>query len=255
MRPLRLLAIAAILWPASAAAWDSPPLWNEPADGMQPGGGGIYATGGGRDFRITCTHCHITPTNRIDLAVAFVPALDTGNAYRPGQQYQVTVNLLGERLGMSGCGQFMRNVNAFAATFEDAAGQTTGTLASDAGQSASSCPPASPTSPFAGSTVLYGDCHAVISNNKPNVTSWRFSWTAPSAGAGPVTLYYGGVDGNCDMSSLEDDVKEGTMSLGESSAARSRPGSGGAALAMLGGVPALGLVAMLRRRRRTKGMP
>lgn len=255
---LRTLAmLLAGLWPAAPAvalAWDGPALWNAPADGMQPGGGGIYATGGARDFRIVCSHCHISPANRIDLTMAFQPALAAGNAYRPGQQYQVTAALLGERLGLSGCGQFMNNVNSFAATFEDAAGQTVGSLSSDAGQTAASCPPAAPTAPLSGTTMLYGDCHAVAANGKPGVTSWRFSWTAPAAGTGAVTLYYGGVDGNCDMSSLDDDVKVGTMSLGEASASR-LPARSGRALAALGSLPALGLVVALGRRRRKTGRP
>ncbi len=256
MRTARALLLTIVaLWPAAARAWDAPALWNAPSDGMQPGGGGIYATGGARDFRIVCTHCHIAPASRINLSIAFAPALAAGNAYRPGQQYQIAANLTGERLGLSGCGQFMNNVNAFAATFEDAAGQTTGTLASDAGQSASSCPPAAPTAPLAGTTTLYGDCHAVVSNGRPGETVWRFSWTAPTAGTGPVTVYYGAVDGNCDMSSLNDDAKVGTMSLGEATAARLPAQSGHSAVAMMGSVPLLGLVVMLGRRRRKAKRP
>jgi hypothetical protein len=242
----------ALSWPTIASAWDTPAMWNAPADAAQPGGGGIYATGGGRDFRIVCSHCHITPANRINLSMDFAPALAAGNAYRPGQQYQVTANLAGEYLGMSGCGQYMSNVNEFAASFEDAAGQTAGILASDAGQSAAACPTQAPTAPFSGTTALYGDCHAVISNGKPNETRWQFSWTAPAAGTGPVTLYYGGVDGNCDMSSLNDDVKTGTMSLGEATAAKLPTRSGRTMLAMLGSLPILGLAAALGNRRRKR---
>jgi hypothetical protein len=51
---------------------------------------------------------------------------------------------------------------------------------------------------------------------RPNTTTWTYSWTAPAAGSGPLTVYYGVVDGDANgKSSLGDDVKMGTIKLVE----------------------------------------
>ena len=51
---------------------------------------------------------------------------------------------------------------------------------------------------------------------KLGATSWTFKWTAPAAGAGPVTIYYGVVDGDhAGTDSKNDDVKQGTIRLNE----------------------------------------
>jgi hypothetical protein len=67
--------------------------------------------------------------------------------------------------------------------------------------------------------MLYGDCHAITGFGAPkrmvNITTWTFSWQAPAAGAGPITLYWGVVDGDCVMDSFGDDVKTGTLKLTE----------------------------------------
>jgi hypothetical protein len=143
-------------------------------------------------------------------------------------------------------------VNNFAATVENASGKIAGTLISDAGQSSSACPQAMP-DPKLGTTLLYGDCHAITSNGGENMTSWSFSWTAPAAGAGSLTLYYGAVDGNCDMMSMGDDVKMGNMKLGEGMAALPpEPGSQGNRYAWLAMLP-LGSGAAMQRKRRMRG--
>lgn len=50
----------------------------------------------------------------------------------------------------------------------------------------------------------------------PAFTSWTFSSTAPAAGRGAVTGFYGVVDGDADCkSSLDDDVEMGTVKLAE----------------------------------------
>src|SRR6185295_5087437 len=99
----------------------------------------------------------------------------------PGQSYQVKVSLVGEHLGKSGCGQYLSHVNNFAATFEDAGGKLAGVLSSDSGQSSASCPQVMP-KPINGTTLLYGDCHAVTSSGGENMTQWTFSWKAPASG-------------------------------------------------------------------------
>jgi hypothetical protein len=221
------LLLSSTLSVGAALAWDGPALWFDSPVGALPGGGGIIGTGSARDFNITCAHCHTGAEGKIDAKLDFMPPLPSvggQQTYEPGQTYAVSVSLLGEHLGAY-CEQYMMHVNNVAVTVEDAGGKGAGVLTSDGGESSSSCPKTLP-DPVKGSTVLYGDCHAIVSNGMENMTEWSFSWTAPSAGAGPLTLYYGIVDGDCDMSSRGDDVKVGTIKLGEATAAVTPGGPG-----------------------------
>ncbi len=73
-------------------------------------------------------------------------------------------------------------------------------------------------------------------------------------GTGDVTLQYGMVDGNCMMDSLNDDVKVGNLKLSEGMPMGMAPPRGNGVsgvLASLGLVPAIGIVAAARRRRRS----
>lgn len=252
------LALAAWLLPQTALAWDGPDLWYADAAGKQPGGGGLLGTGSAGDRGITCAHCHMKAAGTIDLKLDFEPPLPTVGGqptYAPGQTYQVAATLIGEHLGKSGCGQYLTHTNNFAAAFEDASGKPSGALTSDSGQSSKSCPTSMP-KPINGTTVLYGDCHGIISSGQENVAAWSFSWTAPPGGTGAVSVYYGVVDGNCDMMSMDDDVKVGKMKLGEATAmvtppVRERaPSEGVGKLAALLGLVPIGVVLTARRRRR-----
>ena len=258
MRTILLVATAAsaallsLLAPTVAQAWDGPDLWFAPAAGKSPGGNGVIGTGGALDHNITCASCHMKAESTIDLALDFTPPLPSVGGqptYTPGQKYTVGVKLVGEHLGLNGCGQYLTHVNNFAATVENASGKLAGVLGSDSGQTSTSCPKDLP-KPINGTTVLYGDCHAVISSGAENLAAWSFVWTAPAAGSGGLTLYYGAVDGDCDMMSMNDDVKMGTIKLGEATAAlvlppRENPSR--TAWFGLGLLP-LGLAARLRRR-------
>jgi hypothetical protein len=253
------VALAAFLLPQTARAWDGPDLWYGDPAGQMPGGGGLLGTGSARDRGITCAHCHTKAAGLIDLDLAFTPPLPTVGGqptYAPGQTYQVAVKLVGEHLGQSGCGQYLTHTNNFAAAFEDMSGQPTGVLASDSGQSAASCPASVP-KPINGSTVLYGDCHGITSSGQQNVGAWSFSWTAPPGGTGPVLVFYGAVDGNCDMMSMNDDVKVGKLKLGEATAMVAPPpgrrGLGVGRLAAILGLVPIGVVLTARRRRRRAG--
>lgn len=244
-------ALLSLLAPSPARAWDGPDLWYAPAAGKSPGGNGIIGTGGALDHNVTCAHCHMKAESKIDLKLDFTPPLPAVGGqptYSPGQKYQVSVKLVGEHLGQSGCGQYLTHVNNFAATVENASGKLAGVLGSDSGQVSSSCPKDLP-KPINGTTVLYGDCHAIISSGAENMATWSFSWTAPAAGSGGLTLYYGAVDGDCDMMSMNDDVKVGTIKLGEATASLAAPKGGSrSAMLVLGLVP-IGLAARLRRRK------
>jgi hypothetical protein len=197
---------------APAFAWDGPSIWYRPADAANPGGGGILGTGGGHDYGIKCTDCHTDRVMEPALAFAmtFSPALTSG-AYAAGQRYTVTARLTGAQQGV-GCNQQdpnMHDRDGFAASFEDANGVPTGALASDSGQTATSCVFPSPIPP--GTTGLDGDCKVVFANSVENNDTWTFTWTAPASG--PVRVFWGAVDGNCDMMSMKDAAVTGSMTL------------------------------------------
>lgn len=188
---------------------------DDPSQGAKCGGGGIFGTGSTTDWGITCAHCHINDVNQqgnITASISYAPAL-SGGKYVPGTQYTVTLKMIGEHLGLNNAAS---NTNGFVVTYEDAAGKKAGSLLGDM---QTSCPSAVPTVPDAllmGQTYAFGDCHAVASLARNNVTpTWSFKWTAPSAGTGPVTLFYGVVDGDSDKRSIGDDVKMGKAMLAE----------------------------------------
>ncbi|MCC6337786.1 MAG: hypothetical protein IT380_27805 [Myxococcales bacterium] len=252
-RWLELTIALSCLAPPAALAWDGNELWNAPTTGPTSGGAGIWGTGSRRDGRITCEACHEPPATGgmpVDLTLAFQPALEqVGGApgYRPGRRYTVTATLTGETLGLSGCGQYLTHTNGFGVSFEDGSGLLAGRLESDLGMNASSCPPTVPQL-ATDSTITYGDCHALVSSATPNRSTWTFVWTAPPAGSGTVTLYWGVVDGDCDMTSRSDQAKTGSRALAEGSA--SRAGERRSRWALLVGLllPVLALVLSRRRR-------
>jgi hypothetical protein len=219
------IMVACLLLPA-AGAWAFPfgKSWHDPADGTpanggRAGAGGIYGTGGVGDHGITCANCHIGGKGLIGASIVPTPAWQKVNgldAYKPGQTYSVTVTMTGEHAGLN---QGANNLNGMALAFEDQSGKAKGVLISDADPTATSttCKAKYPAAnPATGTTYLYGDCHGVIFIPRPNTTSWTFSWKAPAAGTGQLTAFYGVVDGDADgKSSLDDDVKMGTVKLVE----------------------------------------
>ncbi len=217
----------------------------EPADGFtlafhwgyaphtaQAGAGFVYGTGSQQDKTITCGFCHVNDSGQqgqIDLVLTPTPAWQTVNgnaAYKPGQTYTINVQMVGAHLGTA-----QDDSNNFALTVEDQAGKFQGVLTTDACPSGpGSCysttnclasfaqldkepgPPAT--------TFMFGGCKTIFAVHKqnPGVTNWKFDWTAPAAGAGKLTMYWGAVDGNqASHSSLGDDVKMGTLKLDEGS--------------------------------------
>ena len=228
----------------NAYGWDGPELWFAEPTGANPGGGGMFGTGSARDYTITCKHCHVEEDESATIAftLTFSPALGPGDSYAPGQTYAITARLTGEFLGLSGCDPLVENHNGFAATFEDGQGRNVGVLRSDSGQVQTSCPAAWPFDGVMGAntTGLYGDCE-VIFGVGDNRTQWAFQWTAPASGTGPVTIYYGTTDGDCDMMSMGDRSIDGKRVLAEASARRDPR------LPWVFLVPAIVLVARRRR--------
>jgi len=222
---LTMTIIAAVVLPAAAAfAFPFGRSWHDRSDGTQTNGGragagGIYGMGSVTDFGITCANCHIKGEGTIGATITPSPAWSSVNgvdAYKPGQKYTITVTMTGEHRGLN---QMNNNLNGMAATIEDQGGKVRGILASDTSPPVTSdaCPASYPAqNPAAGTTYLYGDCHGVFFIPRTNTTSWTFSWTAPAAGAGQLTMFYGVVDGDANgKSSLDDDTKMGTLKLAE----------------------------------------
>lgn len=224
-RALSLMVAASVVLPAAAAlAFPFGKSWHDRADGNQSNGGragagGIYGMGGATDFNITCANCHTGGKGQIGATITPSPAwakVNNVDAYAPGQKYAITVTLTGEHLGLN---QGTNNLNGFALTFEDQGGKVRGVFESDTSPPVNSmnCPQKYPdTDPPSGTTYVYGDCHGVIFIPRDNIVTWKFNWTAPAAGAGPLTIFYGVVDGDTHGdSSLKDDVKMGTIKLVE----------------------------------------
>lgn len=221
------LSLSLVVAGFTAAAYAFPfgAVWMQPSDGTNPagadgkagraGGGGIWGTGSKMDKGIKCSHCHINPTNQIDAQIDFSPALSNGK-YVPGQTYNITLTLLNEAHVQDS--SHPNTLNGFGLTFENQSGARAGVLRSDiAGVDSANCPQNYPaTNPTNGTSYVYGNCNAIIYVPKDNTTVWRMGWTAPAAGAGAVNMYYSVVDGdNTDKSSLDDDTKEGVLTLQE----------------------------------------
>lgn len=249
MKRIVIIALAVLACSAYAGvslAFPYPYLYHHPASGQagvnRAGGEGIYGTGGAQDHGIKCSHCHVDGAGTIGVNVIVTKGSATSptgwdvgtgaaDAYEPGATYTITIELTGEhRTNVNPNNTSQRaDLNGFSATFEDASGQLAGVLMSDSGQSSASCPATYPYTNGSGgfihagpgggaTTVLFGDCHAVLYFHEVARTTWTFSWQAPGAGTGDVTLFLGVVDGDHEgASSLDDDVVERSFVLVEGS--------------------------------------
>ena len=124
------------------------------------------------------------------------------------------VELIGEHLGVErGGGQ-----NGLSVAIEDMSGKTAGSYVTDTQVDSRRCPSSFPRG-ASGTTVVFGDCHAILSNTngrgQPALTKWKFQWIAPPAGAGDLLLFYAVLDGVGSSRSTDDDVREGALRLRE----------------------------------------
>ncbi|MEQ9320548.1 MAG: hypothetical protein RIF41_15380 [Polyangiaceae bacterium] len=223
---LTTAALLAVLAPRSATAFPTLHYWHLAASGEtdqnqnRAGAEGLYGSGGPHDYGIRCADCHIETEGLIDLTIDVSPPFSqAGNdmAYSPGQTYVFTVTMTGEhKQPPNPNGQ---DRNGFVATFEDDGGNVMGNLISDTPNNSSmNCPASSPSNTPSGTTFVYGDCHGILGNEAFELDQWIFSWQAPGAGSGDVTMWYGAVDGDTGGdSSLHDDVVQGSIFLIEGS--------------------------------------
>ena len=220
-----LSAIAALFTPAPAKAFPTLHYWHLASSGEtnmkqnRAGAEGLYGSGGPHDYGIRCADCHVQTEGLITLDISVSPpfqAMGNDEAYVPGTTYVFTVSLMGEHKQAP---NNQTDRNGFVATFEDAGGNIMGSLISDSpNNSSSNCPTASPGNTPSGTTYVYGDCHGILGNETAELDQWTFSWQAPGAGAGDVTMWFGAVDGNTGGdSSLDDDVVHGSKFLIEGS--------------------------------------
>jgi hypothetical protein len=235
---LPLVSAVAIAFPKAGA-------WHTAATAVSPGASDIYATGGVSDWGLTCANCHIKAPGLINATVlppGGWPKKNGLNAYVPDASYVVTVNLTGEHLAVNDAA--FNNLNSFALTVEDQNGKPQGVFTTDGtnlnkflvSSNSASClaktaalpplivgvfswenqQPMTYTKNQTGTTFLVGDCHAIVNLTIPNRTDWTFTWKAPKVGTGPLTVYYGVVDGSSHgLNSQDDDVKMGTVKLVE----------------------------------------
>jgi hypothetical protein len=246
------LVSAVVLASAAAVAFPKTVYYSNDATNQAHGGSAgasnIYGTGSTRDWGITCALCHVKAAGLIDATVLANPSFTVMGVkkYTPLALYTITVTLVGEHLNPGDMTMPVPdNLNSFALTAEDQNGATAGVFTTDADGSiagfkvssnsaactaGNSVLPPQPGCPICGwedqpvnkynagtgTTALVGDCHAIINLTIPNRTAWTFKWQAPKMSTGPVTLYYGVVDGNSHgTNSQDDDVKIGTVKLME----------------------------------------
>lgn len=218
-----LLALASLAIGGVAHAFNDPQFFHASAFVAatgRPGAGGIYGTGGQSDHGVRCSHCHTGAVGAVGVTVSASPAFGTSGGsrtYTPGQRYAITVALTGAHLhGMRAAD----DANGMAIAFEDASGRPAGRLDADSGTTSATCrstypfTPTTSTAPPAGATtVVYGDCHGVVSLGGLGANAtWTFDWVAPSGG--DLSVHVGAVDGDHNgSSSLGDDVAETNFPL------------------------------------------
>jgi hypothetical protein len=225
---------AAVGFTRAAYGFNSIMHWGADADGHDAGGAFLFGTGSRADWGITCAMCHVDDAGQqgaISLVLTPTPAWEVVNgvsAYKPGATYVIDVAMLGAHLGTG----LSDDQNTFALTAEDQSSHLAGAFTTDtcpAGPAScvgtNNCPadykPLNQLPPTA-TTYTYGATCATIfalPRESPALTAWKVTWTAPAAGTGKVTLFYGAVDGDSGnpTSSLGDDVTVGTVKLDEGS--------------------------------------
>jgi len=183
-------------------------------------GEGIYFTGAPRFASLNCSDCHAGGPQVVGLRFNADDESLFAAGYQPGKTYQLEVELTNETEGISystptctdpplpgdTSGYVQCNNNGFALEIDAA-----GVPLAGAGVYCAN-PPMAGICPMpdvrSDESVVAPDGDAVFANrmysadpDRPKVerngaTSWRFFWTAPRAGTGPLTVYVAAVDGN-----------------------------------------------------------
>jgi Domain of unknown function (DUF4266) len=207
----------------------------------EDGAGGVAFTGAPRWAAHTCAVCHTGAPERIGLRLEADHAELFQSGWKAKQTYRLRVVLTrtwaaaqyqkdGDQCGTAVTPYHPCDQNGFAVEMDDAGGHPVGTFApAVSGACAGGTPP-----PDADVRVL-ADGSAVTHNGAhAGMVSWDLCWTAPAAGAGPITAYLAGVDGNggdgtaaFPNDTTGDDVAAGAVPLVEAGAAAVPPQTGG----------------------------
>ncbi|MBL4633570.1 MAG: hypothetical protein JKY56_06850 [Kofleriaceae bacterium] len=141
---------------------------------VEGGGGGQYFSGSPRWKRYDCSVCHVG--GQASLRIASLPAelIDDG-VWLPNRSYQLVVELVGERQGLSS----KTNHNGLIVEVVDGKNNPVSCLVAST--------PLVKLSP--GGNILIG-------TNTPSVTRWVFEFDTPRASTGPLGIYIAVVDGN-----------------------------------------------------------
>lgn len=172
----RLVVIVCLLFSPAVHAFHSGAQFDDPPG--KGGGGGLFYTGAPSEKGWDCSTCHIRPEGKIRVNLTTSPAgLVQSATYSPGVAYQFSVGLQGEHRGLS---SGRSNFNGFALLISDGQGRPAGTI-----------------SGYAPEDIYQANETKIASTGKKvGTASWSFTWTAPKAGTGAVTLYLAMVDGN-----------------------------------------------------------
>ncbi len=185
-------------------------------------GEGLYFTGAPRFASLDCSSCHADGPQKVGLQLNADDASLFTDGYQPGKVYELQIELTDETEGLEyntpTCtdppapgdtfAYVQCNNNGFGLEIDDDTG--TPLAGSDvycaAQPTAGMCPPADFTRDQAlvapdGDAIFDAKVYSADPNQpklvtRNGATTWRFFWTAPKAGTGPLTVYVSAVDGN-----------------------------------------------------------
>jgi hypothetical protein len=239
-----LSALVTTLAPAAAWAFHAGSTFDKPPGAG--GAGGLYYAGSKLSHGWNCRMCHEGVSGPMSMLVTVdPPELFKTFEYVPGQAYTFTATMKGEHLGLDNP---LSNYNSVVAeVVDDTNNYTIGSMGGFAAEELYS--------PYPSAVISAGQ--------KPNVTSWKFTWTAKDPDtlmpvSGPVTLFLAAVDGDAASSPgmtltdpFNDDVFTGSVKL------KAAPGMMGRSTPSRPGtvVCALGLAALGLGRRRKGPRP
>ena len=193
----------AVLWPTESSAFYARDYFSLSAD--RGGGGRLYYTGSQIERGWDCTACHLDAPGIVRVTlVTDPPELLTEKRYVPGTSYNFEAVMENETRGLEARG----NANGMLAEISTGS-EPAGVLKEGEG------------------TVALENNRVVGSNSEiSGATRWKFYWTAPERGVGPVTIYLAAVDGNgaedrevSRQDHLGDDVYVARLTVGESAGA------------------------------------
>lgn len=292
MRSSLLVALLALAAPSPAHAFaDASQFFDQKANPhaatFGASGEGLYFTGAPRFASLDCSTCHTAGPQKVGLRLNASDQSLFDSGYKPGAVYELQIALTNETEGLKyktpTCTDppapddtftyVQCNNNGFGLEIDDASGTPlAGTNVFCAQQpNAGMCPPADFTKDQAlvapdGDAVFDAKVYSADPNQPKLITrngadTWRFFWTAPKAGTGPLTVFVSAVDGNGgagttmnDQDPYDDDTVSANFFLQEANAAVHDSASAGCSLAPVGGAPGLWWLAgpallMFRRRR------